>query len=192
MTTHKRTVARPLAVALAVLTWTGLAFCGEIHDAAGDGDLEKVKVLLKDHPNLVSSRDTNGTTPLYGAAQWGHRDVVQLLLASKAEVDAKNLIGFTPLHAAAAAGHKDVAELLLASKAEVNAKAGDGATPLHAAALEGHRDVVELLLTNKAEVNARDGEGETALHLAAARATSRWPSCCWLTTPKSMPRPKAG
>ncbi|MGA2086940.1 MAG: hypothetical protein ABSG60_15630 [Terracidiphilus sp.] len=33
-------------VALAVLAWSSLAFCGEIHDAARDGDLGRVRVLL--------------------------------------------------------------------------------------------------------------------------------------------------
>jgi ankyrin repeat protein len=84
----------------------------EIHDAAKRGDLEKVKALLKDNPNLVSSRDTNGWMPLHAAASNGHKDVVELLLANKAEVNAKNTNGATPLHLAASAGHKDVAELL--------------------------------------------------------------------------------
>ena len=45
---------------LVALVWSSLAFCGEIHDAAKDGDLEKVKALLKDNPDLVNSKDNNG------------------------------------------------------------------------------------------------------------------------------------
>ena len=65
------------------------------------------------------------------AAINGHKDVAELLLANKAEVNAKDNNGVTPLHLAAFNGHKDVAELLLANKAEVNAKDNDGETPLH-------------------------------------------------------------
>ena len=61
-------------------------------------------------------------TPLHCAAAEGHKDVAELLLANKAEVNAKDNNGGTPLHDAAVKGHKDVAELLLANKAEVNAK----------------------------------------------------------------------
>lgn len=68
-----------------------------------------------------------------------------MLLASKAEVNAKNDHGATPLHLAAAYGHKSVAELLLANKAEVNASDGNGLTPLHWASTRGHTDVAELL-----------------------------------------------
>jgi len=68
-----------------------------------------------------------------------------LLLASKAEVNAKDNSGQTPLHLAAGMGHKDVTELLLASKAEVNAKSEIGWTPLHEAAIFQRKDLAELL-----------------------------------------------
>jgi hypothetical protein len=48
-----------LAVTLVALAWGNLAFCGEIHDAAKAGDLDKVKALLNANPNLISSKDTN-------------------------------------------------------------------------------------------------------------------------------------
>jgi len=38
--------------------------CGEIHEAARDGDLQKVKALLKDNPELIVSVDRGCQTPL--------------------------------------------------------------------------------------------------------------------------------
>ena len=119
--------------------------------AAREGDLEKIKGCLKNDPDLVFSKvfgtthSYDGGTALHGAVAMGHKRVVELLLASKAEVNAKNNDGFTPLHYAAYKGHKDVVKLLLASKAEVNAKSNEGYTPLHYAAASGHKDVVQLL-----------------------------------------------
>ena len=46
------------------------------------------------------------------AALRGHKDVAELLLANKAEVNAKDNNGETPLHEAVDKGHKDVAGLL--------------------------------------------------------------------------------
>ena len=161
-------ILRLAAVMLVALAWSSPAFCGEIHDAAQDGALRKVKALLKDDPDLVFSRDRDGMTPLHWAEREGHKDMAELLLANKAEVNAKDKKSWTPLHYAAAYGHKEAAQVLLANKAEVNAKDKKGMTPLHWAEQEGHKDMAELLLANKAEVNAKDKNGWTPLHYASA------------------------
>ena len=127
---HPPLTFRPtiMLVALLALAWSSAAFCGEIHDAAEQGDVGKVKTLLKGNPDLVFGKDDRGDTALHWAALNGHKDVVELLLANKAELDAKNNSGDTPLHWAAQEGHKDVAELLLANKAKVDANNNCGDT----------------------------------------------------------------
>lgn len=144
------------------------AACVQIHDAALKGNLQIVEALLKGNPNLVSSKHNSGYTPLHLAVLRGRKDMVELLLANKAEVNSKDKIGMTPLQEAAWGGHKEIAELLLANKAEINAKDTSGSTALHQAASSGKKDVVELLLANKAEVDAKDAYGSTALHKAAS------------------------
>src|ERR1035438_1825728 len=136
MKTRKNTSHSPIlrraAVLLVALAWSSLAFGGEIHDAAQNGDMEKVKALLKGNPDLVFSKNDNyGCTPLHLAVFSGHKEVVELLLTNKADVNAKSTNGLTPLHVAAVQGYKEVAELLLASKADVKAKDNYGKMPLH-------------------------------------------------------------
>jgi ankyrin repeat protein len=75
-------------VMLIALAYSIPAFCGEIHDAARKGNIKKVKALLKKNPDLVSSKDNEGWTPLYWAVH--KKDVVELLLANKAEVNIKD------------------------------------------------------------------------------------------------------
>ena len=116
------TILRLASVTLFALAFSRLAFCGEIHDAVIQGDLAKVRTLLKDNPDLVTSVDNNGYTPLYWAALQGRKEVAELLLANKAEVNTKDNNGETPLFRAALQGHKEVVELLVARKAEVKAK----------------------------------------------------------------------
>src|SRR5271157_3731781 len=135
-------------------------------DAAQDGDLEKVKALLKINPELANSKDEFGHTPLHYAGVFGHKEVAQLLLASKAEVNAKDNKGRTALHETVHAGNTELAKLLLLNRAEVNARDDDDATPLHLAANRGHKEVADLLLANDAEINAKEKHGSTPLHIA--------------------------
>ncbi len=160
-----KVVNRVLLVLLATVLCRP-AYCGEIHDAAKGGDLERVKTLISGNPNLVSSKDTDGATPLHWAAFFGHKAVAELLLSHSADINAKTGDGTTPLHWAAREDAKDVAELLIANKADINSKDDQGDTPLHMAAMNGQNDVVVLLLTSKADVNAKDNNGATPLSLA--------------------------
>jgi len=115
-------------VLLFAMAWSNIAFCGEIHDAAKAGDLEKVKALLIANPDLVSSRDENGATALHGAALNGSKDVAEYLLANNADVNAKNNYGMTPLHVSVIFHHKDVASALVFHKADASIKDNDGDT----------------------------------------------------------------
>ncbi len=94
------------------LVWSTSIFCGEIHDAAEAGDLVRIQTLIKDNPNLISSKDEYAYTPLHSAALFGSKDVAELLIINRVEVNARNNDGFTPLHIAAAEKRKDVVELL--------------------------------------------------------------------------------
>ena len=97
-----------------------------LHLAAGSGSHPEVSRLLLELGADVDKVARNGATPLHWAAQAGHGAVVEVLLASKADVNAVTNTwktdavfgansGQTPLHWAAAAGQGEVvAELLLA------------------------------------------------------------------------------
>jgi TonB family protein len=153
-------IPRITTVLIIMLALSTPAFCGPIHDAAKEGNLAKVKALLKHNRKMVSSKDNNGSTPLHLAAWNGHKDIVELLLANKADVNAKDTMGFTPLHRAAINGHKDVVELLLAHKADVSAKINEGMTPLDMALSKDHSDIVALLRQHDGGIGTGGGIGE--------------------------------
>jgi cytohesin len=84
-----------------------------IHRAAEFGYLGRLQVLLKEDPALISSRDyLYRRTPLHFAAEHGHRQAAELLLAAGADVGAQDKNGDTPQDRAEAAGHPDIVELL--------------------------------------------------------------------------------
>ena len=71
----------------------------------------------------VNEKDENGGTPLQVATYEGHKEIVELLIAKGADVNAKESgLGTAPLHRAAFRGHEAIVELLIAEGADVNAK----------------------------------------------------------------------
>lgn len=96
---------------------------------------------------------------LHLAANGGHADIVQALLAAHAHTDGQETTrGFTPLHIAAQSGFADIAQHLVSSGANVNALAQYQSTALHFAAAVGHSSIVQLLLEAGAEVSVALGD----------------------------------
>lgn len=175
---HYPPIPRLAAVMLVALALCSLVSCGrkhiptvaeigEIQAAVAAGDLEKVKALLKNSPDLVFSKDTNGRTPLENAAFYGYKDIAVFLLTKKADVDAKDNDDVTPLDRAAANDSIGIVELLITNGANVNARDVEGWTPLFWG--DEYKDVTELLLAKGANVNVRNNKGNTPL-LEAVRS----------------------
>lgn len=142
-----RPAFRLAAVLLVALAWCNLARC-DIFGDASMGNLDDVRWALKDHPDLVNSRNSEGDTPLHWAAGGDQPEIAELLLTNKADVNARNNNGYTPLHSAAENGATDVAELLLTNGADINARDKEGETPLHLALVYKHPAMREFLLKN--------------------------------------------
>jgi cytohesin len=84
-----------------------------IHRAAEYGYLGRLEVLLKEDPSLISSRDyLYRRTPLHWAANNGHKEAAELLLAQGADRQARDKNGDTPLDRAEAMGHPELIGLL--------------------------------------------------------------------------------
>lgn len=151
--------------AFTLLGFSSFAFADPIHSAAEKGDLTKVKALIAQDPSLVNSKDKMGMTPLHLAAKNDHKDVAAFLLASGADVNAKDSNGaFAPLDLALSCYHyMDVVTLLIEKGADVNARSGQGLSALMETAMRGQKDAAALLLAKGADVNAVDSKGNTAL-----------------------------
>ncbi|XP_058043864.1 poly [ADP-ribose] polymerase tankyrase-2 isoform X5 [Ahaetulla prasina] len=138
----------------------------ELFEACRNGDVERVKRLVR--PENVNGRDTAGrkSSPLHFAAGFGRRDVVEYLLQSGSNVHARDDGGLIPLHNACSFGHAEVVNLLLRHGADPNARDNWNYTPLHEAAIKGKIDVCIVLLQHGADPSIRNTDGRTALDLA--------------------------
>ena len=142
------------------------AAVSSIHAAALVGDLAKVKSFLENGAGV--GEKFYGVTALHTASAGGNKEVVELLLAKGADINAlQRGHGYTPLHWAVKAGHKDIVELLINKGADVNKQMSlFYASPLHIAAGAGFKDIAELLIDRGADANAKNRESWTPLHYA--------------------------
>ncbi len=158
---HPRLAAFVLAFAFAPALYAQ-ALLDDLFVAAVNDRADQVKAMLARgvDPNSV---DKNGDPVIVAAARAGSASVVDVLIASKAEVDKRNRWGDTALMVAALNGQAGIAKALRQKGAAVTMK---GWTPLIYAATGGHDDIVRWLLGEGSDINAASPNGTTALMMA--------------------------
>jgi ankyrin repeat protein len=155
--------------------------------AINANDVSQLRQVLERHPELKSKLNDPmpgghfGATPLLSVLPTRNRELIDLLLAAGADINARShwwAGGFGVLdgdhgleqfliehgavvdaHAAARMGMLDTLnELIAADPSGVHARGGDGQTPLHFA---GNVQVAQLLLDHGANINALDIDHES-------------------------------
>jgi ankyrin repeat protein len=145
---------------------------GEFHEAAREGNIDKVRAALEEGME-VDATDPAERTALMFAAFDGHTDLVKFLLKKMllkpgANVDQRDGLGRTALIYAATGPNAETVKTLLDAGANVNVvETSEGFTPLMFAAAEGHLEVVKLLLSSGAKPDIRDKDNDTAANFAA-------------------------
>ena len=145
-----------------------------IHQAVFDGNIAAVKQHLDAGAEVDAKDDKFVGTFLHWAAAGGQNEIVELLIAKGADVNATDGDGDTPLHLAGnSTATKEIAELLISKGAGVNAmnlsppgRRIGGMTPLDMATLGNRTEIADLL---------RKHGGKTKKELEAAHAS---PSGC--------------
>ncbi|CAH3026592.1 unnamed protein product [Porites evermanni] len=135
---------------------------------AGQGHHEKLRELLKAHPDKVDIVRSDKTA-LQIASHQGLTQIVELLLILGANVNLQDTEGDTALHYAAFGNQSAAAVALLKGGADGNKLNKNKCSPLHVAVNKGYTDVVKTLLNFSCDVNAQDSYGDTVLHDAIAK-----------------------
>ncbi|RXM36708.1 Ankyrin repeat and sterile alpha motif domain-containing protein 1B [Acipenser ruthenus] len=142
--------------------------CIPLHLAAWKGDVDIVKILIHHGPSYcrVNEQNNENETALHCAAQYGHSEVVAVLLEELTDPTMRNNRSETPLDLAALYGRLQVVKMLVNAHPNLMSCSIRKHTPLHLAARNGHRSTVQVLLEAGMEVNCQTENG-SALHEAA-------------------------
>uniref|UniRef100_A0A8D0B1N7 Ankyrin repeat and sterile alpha motif domain containing 1A n=1 Tax=Salvator merianae TaxID=96440 RepID=A0A8D0B1N7_SALMN len=163
--------------------------CYPLHLAAWKGDAEIVKLLIHQGPShtkvneqnaleikelkkygpfdpYINAKNNDNETALHCAAQYGHTEVVKVLLEELTDPTMRNNKFETPLDLAALYGRLEVVKLLLNAHPNLLSCNTKKHTPLHLAARNGHKAVVRVLLDAGMDNNYQTEKG-SALHEAA-------------------------
>jgi len=125
------------------------------------GDAEVVQAFIADGANVKAIMVN--VTLLQDART---PEVVKLLIAAGADVNAATDDFGPPLTHSAELGEAESVRTLLQAGADISMRDHDGRTATMLAAFVGSPEAVQVLLEAGADVNARDPEGQTALTLA--------------------------
>lgn len=168
MSVQRKFVSRLFFIGLTVFCVIG-AYCSvtDIHQAAKEGDLAKLKTLIGENPALANAKNENQETPLHSAVSGGHLDIVDFLIAAEADVNAVDSQKRTPLHLACYDGHREIVEKLISNGANLEARFSNGTTPLFWTVPGGHTEVFQLLVNGGAKIDVQTDEGANLLHTAA-------------------------
>uniref|UniRef100_I3JZS9 Ankyrin repeat and sterile alpha motif domain containing 1B n=1 Tax=Oreochromis niloticus TaxID=8128 RepID=I3JZS9_ORENI len=142
--------------------------CFPLHLAAWRGDVDIVRILIHHGPShcRVNQQNHEKETALHCAAQYGHSEVVSVLLQELTDPTMRNSRQETPLDLAALYGRLQVVRMLVSAHPNLMTSHTRLHTPLHLAARNGHHSTIQTLLEAGMDVNCVTENG-SALHEAA-------------------------
>jgi len=152
---------------------------------ARTGNVAAAELLLRAGARVDAREGWGGQTALIWAAAQDQPQMIRLLAAHGADVNARAAVrewqrrvtaegrpkdmnrgGLTPLLYAAREGYLDAARVLLAAGAQIDLADPDGTTPLILALMNGHFDMARALIDAGADVKLWDWWGQTPLYMA--------------------------
>jgi ankyrin repeat protein len=163
----KRFILAALCMAVAVGT-TLSRQSGSLADLIQSGNRKAALDRIRAGAD-VNEAQPDGTRPIHWAVYKLDYELIEALIAKKANVDVSNEFGATPLAEAARLADARMVKMLMDAGSRVEGANQDGQTALMLAIKTGELPIVEMLVKAGANVNAVEKfENQTALMWAAA------------------------
>jgi ankyrin repeat protein len=111
--------------------------------------------ILACYSFLKKTAEDNKASPLHIASEKGYKNIVEILLEAKADVNVESDSGATPLHLAVCNRRSNIVVLLIKAGADVNKVNKNIVTPLMVAVRDKNVEIARLLISAGANVNKR-------------------------------------
>ena len=136
------------------------------------GELETVKKLVSERPELINAQDEYGVSALHNVMCEEQIETISFLIANGANMNIKNNQGISPLHLVC---YKENAELLIEAGADINQLDNQGNSPLHIQASNGagREEIIKYLIAKGADKLLENELGQTAFDIAKKRFESK-------------------
>jgi len=150
----------------------------DIFDSVKSDNLDLLKKIITENPELINTKDELGRTPLIWACRNSSTELIEYLLNMGADVNLADNNNIAPVHILASKGDSKNMEMLLTKDADVDFKAGTGLTALHYNSIpEGifqQRVLIYIQLLSKgADHTMRNKNGDTPLNFAVENSVDR-------------------
>ncbi|MDH5604671.1 MAG: ankyrin repeat domain-containing protein, partial [Cyclobacteriaceae bacterium] len=145
--TEEKTMKRVILSAVLIMVhMTIIASAEPIVEAAKNGDLQTVKMILAKDPTKLNSTDKSKYTALHWACIRAHWDVAKFLIEKGADLNVVGGDGGTQINWAVHHDNVEIIKLMIEKGAKLNIRNQWGMTELHTAIWRGCIHVVEYLL----------------------------------------------
>ena len=115
-------------------------------------------------PKIITSKYisiSDGWTPLNIACNFGHVEIVKILIEKNIDINIPNNDGWTPLNTACIQGHKEIVKILIEKDIDIDIPNNDGWTPLNTACFFGHTEIIKMLTEKDNCINSLDIKYDT-------------------------------
>ena len=139
----------------------------ELIEATINGDLDKVKLLVKNGINInFQEEETNQNALMYALSGNTQPEIAKFLIEKGADLNLRDIMGDTCLLYSSTAGNTEMVKLLLKKGANPKILNDFNVSPLHEASTYGYLDIIKLLIDAGADVDGQDDDGRTPLFYA--------------------------
>ena len=145
-----------------------------VSQAILENNIEYVKEYITKYKDVnvsLSNNDYNNRM-IHLASESSNLDILNMLIALKANVNIKNKLNETPIHFAIKSNNINAVDALLAQGIDLSLTTTKGETPMFYAMKTGNLNIIQMLYNNNSPLSGTDKDGNNLIHYCVINCPS--------------------